>query len=69
MTRPTTEALKTEIEELVEKHNDALKVQQDAKTRIIEIQAVLKDRADGATNDSSTSVSYTHLTLPTKRIV
>ena len=54
MTRPTTEALKTEIEELVEKHNNALQVIQDAKQRIIEIQAVLKDRADGATNDSST---------------
>tara|TARA_A200000159_G_scaffold28868_1_gene25512 strand:- start:94 stop:258 length:165 start_codon:yes stop_codon:yes gene_type:complete len=53
MTRPTTEALKTEIEELVEKHNDALQVQQDAKTRIIEIQAILKDRADGATEDIS----------------
>ena len=57
MTRPTTEALKTEIEELVEKHNDALKVQQDAKTRIIEIQAVLKDRADGATETDTSSTS------------
>ena len=35
MTRPTTEALKTEIEELVEKHNDAIKIQQNAKQRII----------------------------------
>ena len=57
MTRPTTEALKTEIEELVEKHNDALKVQQDAKTRIIEIQAVLKDRADGATEANTSTTS------------
>ena len=57
MTRPTTEALKTEIEELVEKHNNALQVIQDAKQRIIEIQAVLKDRADGTTevNTSTTS--------------
>ena len=57
MTRPTTEALKTEIEELVEKHNDALKVQQNAKTRIIEIQAVLKDRADGATEANTSTTS------------
>jgi len=56
MTRPTTEALKTEIEELVEKYNNAIQVQQDAKTRIIEIQAVLKDREDGATEaDTSTT--------------
>ena len=40
MTRPTTEALKTEIEELVETHNNAVKIQQNAKQRIIEIQAI-----------------------------
>ena len=57
MTRPTTEALKTEIEELVEKHNNALQVQQDAKTRIIEIQAILKDRADGATEANTSTTS------------
>ena len=52
MTRPTTEALQTEITELVEKHNNAVKIQQVAKQRIIEIQAVLKDRAYGDTDDS-----------------
>ena len=57
MTRPTTEALKTEIEELVEKHNDAIKIQQNAKQRIIEIQAVLKDRAYEDTNDSNSTDS------------
>ena len=56
MTRPTTEALKTEIEELIETHNNAVKIQQNAKQRIIEIQAILQDRADGDTNNS-TSVS------------
>jgi hypothetical protein len=54
MTRPTTEALKTEIEELVKKHNDALEVQQNAKQRIIEIQAILQDRAYGDTDDNIT---------------
>ena len=57
MTRPTTEALKTEIEELIETHNNAIQVQQNAKTRIIEIQAVLKDRADGATNDNTATAT------------
>ena len=57
MTRPTTEALKTEIEELVEKHNNAVKIQQDAKQRIIEIQAILQDRAYGDTNDSNSTDS------------
>ena len=57
MTRPTTEALKIEIEELVEKHNNAIQVQQDAKQRIIEIQAVLKDRADGAAEDNTSTTS------------
>jgi hypothetical protein len=54
MTRPTTEALKTEIEELVKKHNDALEVQQNAKQRIIEIQAILQDRAYGNTHHNIT---------------
>jgi len=57
MTRPTTEALKTEIEELVETHNNAIQVQQNAKQRIIEIQAVLKDREDGATETDTSSTS------------
>ena len=57
MTRPTTEALKTEIEELVEKHNDAIKIQQNAKQRIIEIQAILQDRSYGDTDDNNSTDS------------
>ena len=57
MTRPTTEALTTEFKELIEKHNNAVQIQQDAKTRIIEIQAVLKDREDGATETDTSSTS------------
>ena len=57
MTTPTTEALKTEIEELVKKHNDALEVQQNAKQRIIEIQAILQDRAYGDTDDNNSTGS------------
>ena len=57
MTRPTTEALKTEIEELVKKHNDALEVQQNAKQRIIQIQAILQDRSYGDTDDNNSTGS------------
>ena len=57
MTRPTTEALKTEIEELVEKHNDAIKIQQNAKQRIIQIQAILQDRSYGDTDDNNSTDS------------
>ena len=57
MTRPTTETLEKEIKELVKTHNDALKIQQDARQRIIEIQAVLKDRAYEDTNDSNSTDS------------
>jgi len=57
MTRPTTEALKVEIQELVKRHNDAIDVQQKAKQRIIEIQAVLKDREDGDINDTDSTDS------------
>ena len=57
MTRPTTEALKAEIQELVKKHNDAIDIQQEAKTRLIEIQAILKDREDGDTQDSTSTDS------------
>ena len=57
MTRPTTEALKTELEELVKKHNNALEVQQNAKQRVIEIQAILQDRAYGDTDDNNSTDS------------
>ena len=57
MTRPTTEALYAEIQELVKEHNDALDVQQKAKTRIIEIQAIIKDREDGDTEVSTSTDS------------
>ena len=57
MTRPTTEALRAEIQKLVKKHNDAIDVQQNAKQRIIEIQAILKDREDGDTEVSTSTDS------------
>ena len=44
MTRPTTEQLKTSLEELVKKYNDAVQTQANCKDAIIATQAVLKDR-------------------------
>ena len=55
MAKPTTEQLATEIQELVNKYNESVDAQAKWKQRIIEIQAILSDRAeDGATEDSST---------------
>ena len=56
MTRPTTEQLKSSLEQLVEAYNEAVKTQQNCKEAIIATQAVLKDREleDG---DSNTVIS------------
>ena len=53
MTRPTTEQLKETLQELVTKHNEAIKVQNQCKEQIIAIQAVIQDREDGSTNDTN----------------
>ena len=52
MTRPTTEQLKSSLEQLIETYNKAVKTQQDCKEAIIATQAVLKDREleDGDSN-------------------
>ena len=53
MTRPTTEQLKETLQQLVNKHNEAVQVQNQCKEQIIAIQAVIQDREleDGNTND------------------
>ena len=55
MTRPTTEQLRTSLEQLVETYNKAVKTQQDCREAIIATQAVLKDREleDGNTNNTT----------------
>jgi len=52
MTRPTTQELKTSLEQLVKTYNEAVQTQQNCKDAIIATQAVLKDREleDGTTN-------------------
>ena len=57
MAKPSTEQLKQTLQELVTKHNDALKVLNECKQRIIAVQAVINDREDGDTDISSSEYS------------
>jgi len=59
MTRPTTEQLKSSLEQLVETYNKAVKTQQDCKEAIIATQAVLKDREleDGDSNTVTSEIT------------
>ena len=45
MAKSTTEELQKELEDVVAKHNQALELMGQCKTRAIEITAILKDRA------------------------
>ena len=55
MTKPSTEELKKQLEQLVQTHNEAIQTQQKCKEAIIATQAVLKDREleDGTTNNTN----------------
>ena len=56
MIKPSTEELKTSLEQLVKTYNESIQTQQSCKEQIIAIQAVIQDRGDGNTeNNSSTS--------------
>jgi len=57
MTRPSTEQLKQTLQELIIQHNEALQVQNKCKEQIIAVQAVIQDREDGNTNDSTSTNS------------
>ena len=57
MAKPTTEQLQTEIQELVNKYNESIEAQAKWKQRIIEIQAILNDRAEDGTTDNSSTES------------
>ena len=43
MTKPTVEELQTEIQEVVKKHNDALQIVNECKTRFVQLEAIIKD--------------------------
>ena len=57
MTKPSTEQLKQNLQDLITRHNEALQVQQNCKEQIIAIQAVIQDREDGDTNDTDSTDS------------
>ena len=57
MAKPSTEQLKETLQELVKQHNEAEEVQTNCKQQIIGIQAVIADREDGDTNDSTSADS------------
>ena len=45
MPRPSNEELQAELQEAVKQHNEANDVMNKCKTRVVEIQAILQDRA------------------------
>ena len=56
MTRPTTEQLKSSLEQLVKTHNEAVQTQQKCKEAIIATQAIIQDReAEDGDTDTVTS--------------
>ena len=46
MTKPTTEQLQFELQEVIKKHNQAVAIQNQCKTRFTEIKAILEDREE-----------------------
>ena len=57
MTKPSTEELKKQLEQLVQTYNEAVQTQQKCKEAIIATNAVIQDREDGNTNDSNSTDS------------
>ncbi len=55
MTKPSTEQLKETLQQLIKQHNEAIQVQNNCKEQIIAVQAVIQDREDGDTNDSTST--------------
>ena len=53
--KPSTEELKTKLEELVKTYNETVQTQSNVKEAIIAVQAVIQDREDGNTNDSNST--------------
>ena len=55
--KPSTEELQKKLEELVTKYNETLKVQNQYKEQIIATNAVILDRVNGDTENSSSDYS------------
>ena len=57
MTKPSTEQLKETLQQLVKQYNEAVQVQTNCKNQIIGIQAVIADRENGNTDNSTSTDS------------
>ena len=55
--KPSTKQLKETLQQLITQHNEAIQVQNQCKEQVIAIQAVIQDREDGDTNDSTSTDS------------
>ena len=55
--KPSTEELRTQLEQLVKTYNESVQTQQKCKDAIIATQAVIQDRDDGDTNDTDSTDS------------
>ena len=53
--KPSTEELKENLKNLINKHNEAFEIQAQCKEQIIAVRAVIQDREDGNTNDSNST--------------
>ena len=53
--KPSTEELKTKLEELVQNYNETVQTQNKVKEAIIAVQAVIQDREDGDTDNSNST--------------
>ena len=54
MAKPTTEELQAELQEVVKRHNDAMEIQNQCKTRFTQIQAILQDRQGESKEEPTT---------------
>ena len=54
MTRPTDQELQAELQDVVKKHNDAVEIQNQCKTRFTQIQAILQDRQEESKGEPTT---------------
>ena len=55
--KPSTEELQKRLEELVTKYNETLRFQNEYKEQIIATNAVIQDRVNGDTDNTSSDYS------------
>ena len=55
--KPSTEELTKKLQELITKYNETLRVQNEYKEQIIATNAVIQDRVNGDTDNSSSEYS------------